>query len=334
MRERVGESRVKLWILITGGRLYVAGIFLLGTLTFLLILGTFGPHSIRTLLRTDAVGSLFGSVVIAIAIVTSVTLVLAISQFVLSKEIGSLGEQRNRMQNAVNFREDVESASEIGPSPSAPSAFLRALVEATEVKAEMLANAVVENDDPNEATQALMSYADGVIDHSEKVTNKLRGAEFGSVEVLLSVLNYNYSWKIAAARKLRHDYGDSISEATDATLGELLEMLRYFGPARAHFKTLYFQWESINLARSLLYTALPSLALAAYMILMFDPMAVADITIGINTSLLVVSTVFVVTLAPFALLLSYLLRILTVAKRALTPGPFILQESELSDDIY
>lgn len=331
MRERVGESRPKIWFLISANRFSVTGVFLLGTLVVLLVLGTFGPHSIRMLLTTDAAGTLFSSMIIAI--VTSVTLVLTISQFVLSQEIGPLGKQRQRMQSAVDFREDVESASEIGPSPSDPSAFLRALVEATAAKAEALDDAATGSGDPEAAVKPITSYTDGLIEHSEQVIDQLEGAEFGSFAVLLPVLNYNYSWKIAAARSLRADHGDTISAETDDAFGELLRMLRFFGPAREHFKTLYFQWESVNLARAMLYAAMPALAVSAYMIIAFDPAAVAGVTAGIDTALLVVSVVFVVTLTPFAVLLAYLLRILTVAKRTLAIGPFVLRNSELSEDV-
>jgi|GEM_PF-760749 hypothetical protein len=43
---------------------------------------------------------------------------------------------------------------------------------------------------------------------------------------------------------------------------------------------------------------------------------------------LVVSALYVATLAPFAVLLAYLLRVLTVMKRTLAIGPFILRETE------
>ncbi|HET7324719.1 MAG TPA: hypothetical protein VFJ06_10335, partial [Halococcus sp.] len=252
---------------------------------------------------------------------------------VLSQELGPLGDQRDRMQGAIDFREDVEDASEIGPSPSDPSAFLRALVEAVEAKANTLADVATEGDNPDDAAEPIASYAEGVVEHSEQVADDLEGRAFGSFGVLSPVLDYNYSWKIAAARKLRYDYGDSITDETDEALSDILQMLRFFGPAREHFKTLYFQGESVNLARAILYSAMPALALSAYMMLSFDPMVLSSTTGGLDTALLVVSFIFVLTLTPFALLLAYLLRVLTVAKRTLAIGPFILRESELSEDV-
>lgn len=139
------------------------------------------------------------------------------------------------------------------------------------------------------------------------------------------MINYNYSWKIHAARNLRAKYADSLSEEADESFDELIEALRFFGPAREHFKTLYVQWEIINISRGVLYGAMPALAIAAYMMLSFDAARLFGTTVfGIDAAFLFTSAMYVFTLSPFAVVLAYVMRVLTVIKRTLAIGPFVL----------
>ena len=330
MEERTNESRVKMWFLITANRWLNTGIILVGTFLLLVFLGRFGPSSVRKLLTTDAVGGMFSSMIIAV--VTSVTLVLTVAQLVLSQEIGSLGEQQDRMEAEIDFRTDVEDATDVSVSPPEPSAFLRALVEIAEERARVVDDAVSESDDPELATE-MADYTSDFIEHSQRVGRELENSEFGSFEVLLPVLNYNYSWKIFAARRLREKHGDSLSEEADDALENLLEVLRLFGPAREYFKAKYFQWEIINVSRAMLYGAMPALAIAGYMLLLFDPSALSGTLFGVHRSFLLVAVAYTLTLVPFAILLAYLLRVLTVVKRTLAIGPFILRETKRAGEI-
>ena len=325
MRERVGETRVKIWFLISANRRLVTGVILVATYLVLLLVHVFGPSSPQRLASTSGIASLFGSMVIAI--VTSVTLVLSISQFVLAEEIDPLGEQRERMSNETEFREDVEETAGIGVSPAEPSRFLRTLIEIADTRARRLRDAVSESSNADQLEE-VVEYAEGLIDHSQKISDDLENVDFGSFKTLLPVLDYNYSWKVFAARTLRDKYAESLPEEADDAFDELIESLRFFGPAREHFKTLYVQWEIINISRGVLYGAMPTLALAGYMMLEFDAAKVTGTVFGVSTAYLIVSAVYVLTLIPFAVLLAYLLRVLTVMKRTLAIGPFILRETE------
>ena len=64
-----------------------------------------------------------------------------------------------------------------------------------------------------------------------------------------------------------------------------------------------------------------------------DIETVTGVTLGVDNLLWLVSGAVSLALVPFMLLLSYILRIATVAKRTLAIGPFILRESDRSDDI-
>lgn len=325
MRERVGETRVKIWFLISANRWLVTGVILASTYALLLVFHVFGPTTPQRFVATGSVSSLFSSMIIAI--VTSVTLVLSVSQFVLAGEIGPLGQQRDRMTNETEFREEVEDAAEIGVSPVEPSRFLRTLIETAETRAITL-NDTVTGDAESEQLDEIAAFTEGLVEHSKMVSDDLRDADFGSFQTLLPVLNYNYSWKIFTARTLRDRYEESLSTEAAAAFDDLIEALRFFGPAREHFKTLYVQWEIINISRAVLYGAMPALALAGYMMLEFDPAKITGAAFGVSNAYLVVSGLYVLTLAPFGVLLAYLLRVLTVMKRTLAIGPFILRETE------
>lgn len=330
MRERVGETRVKVWFLINANRWFVTGVILVAAYLVMLLVHVFGPSSSQKLISTNVISSLFGSMVIAV--VTSVTLVLTISQYVLAEEIGPLGEQRDRMSNEVDFREAVEETGDIGVAPADPARFLRTLIEISDTHARQIADTVSESPNADQLDE-ITEFVDGLVEHSQKISADLEEAEFGSFQTLLPVLNYNYSWKIFAARTLRNKYAESISEDTDEAFGRLLDSLRFFGPAREHFKTLYVQWEIINISRGVLYGAMPTLAVAGYMVLEFDAAKMTGTIAGISTAYLVVSAVYVLTLIPFAVLLAYLLRVLTVMKRTLAIGPFVLRDTKQLEGI-
>ena len=133
-------------------------------------------------------------------------------------------------------------------------------------------------------------------------------------------------------RRLRATHGEELpADAVDA-LSRLTGTLELFGPAREHVKALYFRWELSNLSRRTLYAAMPALAVTIASLLFLDPRAVTGLTLGVPDALLLVDTAVTVSLVPFTLLLSYILRIITVTKWTLAIGPFILRETDRSVD--
>jgi hypothetical protein len=74
--------------------------------------------------------------------------------------------------------------------------------------------------------------------------------------------------------------------------------------------------------------AVTALVVAATFVLLlaFDAGGISGATLGVNDQYLFVSAAYAVAITPFAVLLAYVLRILTLIKRTLTLGPFILRE--------
>ncbi|WP_135363024.1 hypothetical protein [Halosimplex halophilum] len=325
LRERADQSRWKLWVLLEADRWLVAGILV--TLVFLALVGAgyLSPTAENAIGTGDSVDTLFQGFLTAT--ITGVTLVLTLNQLVLSQELGAAEDQRERMEGAMEFRRDVAEVIEASVSPSRPAQFLRALVQVSGDRAEELREAVPGSGD-SEVASEVADLTDSLVENAGGVSAGLDDARFGEFDVISSALNFNYSWKIFTARRIREQYGDDLGEEGTEALDGLIEVLQLFGPAREHFKTLYFQWELINLSRQILVASIPALLVSAVMIVFFDDATYGATVFGVETLALVVAVAATVAVVPFLILLSYVMRIATVTQHTLSIGPFILRETD------
>ncbi|WP_276270655.1 hypothetical protein [Haloarcula litorea] len=325
MRERAGESRLKLWVMLSADRLVITGA--LAVLVFgAFVLGgaVLFPEVSANLNSGDTKSTIFSTMLGAI--ITGTTLIVTISQLVISQENGPLGDQHERMSNTLDFRDYVGDLYD-EPTPVDPSAFLRKIVAESQRRAKALRDSVSEHDD-DDLREEVDEFTDSLTGNADEVTDQLEGEAFGSFDVLFAALNFNYGWKIFQVERIGHDYADAIDDETETLLGELKTTLSMFGPAREHIKTLYFQWALIDLSQLILYAALPGLLVAGSMIGFFGSGPIPGTTAGVSNVLWVVGAAFTVTLVPFLLLVSYIARIATIAKRTLAIGPLILRDSQ------
>ena len=193
MRERSGESRLKLWLLLRTNRLVVTAVLavfiFLGFMLFSVLLA---PSLQAEIKSTDTIETIFSAMIGVI--VTGTTLVVTIGQLVLSQENGPLGDQRKRMSDAMDFRTYTKDL--LGDVvPVDPSAFLEALVAETERRSEVLDRMVtdMENDD---LRRQVAEFVDSIHGNAQEVEDQLEGSSFGTFDVLFAALNFNYSWKI------------------------------------------------------------------------------------------------------------------------------------------
>jgi hypothetical protein len=330
MGGRVGRSRWTLWVLTDADRrlvtvgllaLVFAGLMAFSVLDLAPVRAVQSSHNAQFWLFSPMVG----------AVITGATLVVTINQLVLSQELGPLGDQRERMQGAVELREDVRGLLDTPVAPPEPASFLAALVDAVQRHADALREAV-EGSDDDRLRARTERYVDGLTEQARSVGEGFDDAQFGRFEVLSTALDFNYSWKVYQAERLRAEH-DGLDETVDDAVGDLIRVLELFGPAREHFKTLYFQWELVNLSRAILYAALPALLVAFGMLLYVVPATFTGTLLGVDHYAWVVNGATTVTLLPFALLVAYILRIATVAKRTLAIGPFVLRDTARSSDI-
>jgi len=330
-RRRDAGDRLVGWLLMDADRRTVTGLLLAVFFLALVGLAAVAPRPLpASIAATDPVETL-GQALVG-AIVTGVTLVVTINQLVLSQELGAVDDQRDRMEGALAFRDDVDALIEEPVAPAEPAAFLGALVAAVRSRGEELLAATEGADD--DLRGDVESYVGHLDRSAAAVADGLADSEFGTFGVVAAALGFDYSLWIHEGRRLdaAHD-GALTVEGSDALDG-LLRVLELFGPAREHIKTLYFQWELISLSRAILYAAVPALVVAAGMVLHLGaPGAVAGTTLGVHNVAWLVAAATTVALGPFALLVAYVLRIATVAKRTLAIGPFLLRETDRSDAV-
>ncbi|MFQ3294851.1 MAG: hypothetical protein ACI8VE_001932 [Natrialbaceae archaeon] len=104
----------------------------------------------------------------------------------------------------------------------------------------------------------------------------------GEFDVVFSALNYNYSWKLYAARRIRAENEDVLTEEAHHAFDELINALELFGPAREHFKTLYFQWALIEISRTMLYASIPVLLTAVAGVVYLEPGLFPGTVLGVR----------------------------------------------------
>jgi hypothetical protein len=332
MRERVGNrrGRFRLYILLNANRSLLTAVLTLGTFVVLVILGAYAVPPFRVFMRQYAPTRYIFQAFVT-ALITGVTLVVSINQLVLSQELGPLNDQRGRMGGTMSFRADIEEIFDT-VSPPEPSAFLRALVENTGKKAEIFRETISDNSNDDLVEQA-NQLADSVTDNAEVVSDELEDRDFGEYTVVRAALDYNYSWKVYRAKHLQRDFKDDLNDDERRALIDLISVLAFFGPAREHIKTLYFQWELVNLSRGILYTSIPALVSSAALATYLAPASFSGATFGIGNLVWIVSAGITVASVPFFFLSVEILRLATLAKRTLAIGPLILRDTGRSNDI-
>ena len=331
LEERTEGSRYWMRLLISVNRWLLVGVILAGVFCLLVAASRFGLAPLREIAASqNGIRYLFSPFIGAI--ITGTSIVVTINQLVLSQELGAVGDQRERMQEAIEFQTDVESKRSIGISKPEPAAFLDQLVSGIGDRATQLTEATTADHD-TEHSETVAEFVEDVTRNAESVRNDLDGAQFGTFEVMMAALNFNYSWKIYAARRIRRHHGDSLSTEASGALDELLSLLKFFGEAREHFKTLYFQWELINLSRALLYISVPALAVVGVFLMYVDATTIYGTTLGVDNLVWLSSAGFALGVAPFVVFIVFILRIATVAKHTLAMGPFILRPTERETEV-
>ncbi|WP_327053861.1 hypothetical protein [Halomicrococcus gelatinilyticus] len=325
MRERANENRLKIWLLFRTNRFLLTALLAAFVFVSLVATSVVLEPSLATELRSaDTIETTFSAMIGVI--VTGTTLVVSISQLVLSQENGPLGDQRRRMSDTMDFRTHTKDMFG-GVVPADPNSFLSQLIDETERRAEALDRIVRESDD-DELIEQVGEFVDSVHGNAKAVQSSLEGAKFGTFDVLFAALNFNYGWKIYQVERMNEEFSASLSDDQRAAFEELRTALAMFGPAREHVKTLYFQWALVDLSMYILYAAVPALVVAGGMLTFVSSETFTGAFLSVPTVTWVTSAAFTVTLVPFLLFTSYILRIAPVAKRTLAIGPLILRESQ------
>jgi hypothetical protein len=321
LRERTNVNKYWFWLLLGANRWVVAGgLAFLIFLTFM-IWGVLKPVSLHaTMQSSDMVESLFAGLVGAI--ITGTTLVVTINQLVLSQEIGSLGSQRSRMDLTMDFRQNTDTLLGM-TTPANPAAYLGALIETSEQRAQTLRDTLSETDN-QELYKKVDEYVSDLLENADYALNRLEDTDFGTFDVVSPALDFNYDRKIHDVRRIGMEYKDSLTDEERSAFRNLLEALMMYGPVREYVKNLYIQWALVKLSRAILYAAVIALLVAGGMVIFVDATTFTGTFLGIESVLWVVSAAFAIATLPFLLFISYILRLATLAKQTLSVGPLML----------
>lgn len=330
IRERTGGSRLRLWVLLTANRTLIAGLLTVGLFVVLVAISVVNVYPLRMTIRNGThIERLFQAFIMSI--ITGITLVVTLNQLVLSRELGPLGEKRKEMSDAMSFRQYIEELTG-SVVPPEPASFMQVFMRLSKDRAVSLQDAT-ENNSDDEFRDSVTALSDQIRTQADEAEDQLSDAQFGGFEVIPAILNYDYSWKIYSARRLRSEHAESISESERDAFDDLIQVLTLFAPAREHFKTLYFRRELVDFSRNMLYAGVPALAITILGLVYFDPNSFIGSTLGIANLVFAISAAVAIASLPFFLLVAYILRLGTIAQRTLAIGPFILRESQRSDEI-
>jgi hypothetical protein len=321
LRERTGINKYWFWLLFGANRWVVAGGLAFLIFLVFMIWGVMKPVSLHsTMQSSDMVETVFAGLVGAI--ITGTTLVVTINQLVLSQEIGSLGNQRNRMDATMDFRQNTDDLLGM-TTPADPAAYLRALIETSERRAGALRDALSGTEN-RELYEKVDEYVTDLLGNADHARTHLEDADFGSFDVVSPALDYNYGQRMHDVRRLGTAYEDSLTDEQRTAFRELLETLTMYGVVREYIKNLYIQWALVKLSRAILYAAVIALTVAGGMVVFVDPTTFPGTFLGIESVLWVVSAAFAVSALPFLLFTSYVVRLATLAKQTLSMGPLML----------
>lgn len=320
---RNGRFHVVRWVLLEANRLAVTGALLTFMFSALMAVGLTWPFEMEQVLtETPAVQTLLSALLSGIILLVSV--VVSINSIVLSHDITSVEAQGNRIRGVVEFRRDIGGLTESGESPTDPASFLGLM--ATVIHDRATALEAVGTGDDEELARDIHEYVDEVIRTVEPLGEQgdtASGADFG---VLWLGLEADYGVYMDRSRMLRSSYEDSLSDAFEERLDDLIRAFRLFATGKEYFKTLYYTQEVSQLSRTLLVISLPSILVTASAILAINAQLLPDEWVfGLPPLMSFVATVFTIALAPFLVLTSYMLRLSTVAQRTAGAGPFSLR---------
>ncbi len=255
-------------------------------------------------------------------IILLVSIVISINAIVLSHEMTSLDREHDRIAGPIDFREQFGNLTETGESPSDPAAFLEMMARQVEERARRLEDNVAGVDASFAGdVRTFVSSIKEMVAHLEEVPTS--GVQFG---VFWNGMEVDYGPYADRPRALLSSHDEGTREQRQTGVGDLVEALELFAVGKEYFKTLYFQQEVSRLSQSLLVISLPAIILNATTILAIDAGTFPDVWLfGLPPLQSLVFFAFSVSLVPYLLLTSDMLRLLTVARRTSSGGVFSLK---------
>jgi len=307
------------WLLLEGNRLAISGALLTFVFVTFMLSGAIWTFEMQQVLtETPTVENILDTFLSGIILLVSV--VVSINSIALSQDMTSVETQEERVRGAMEYRREISGLTGGGTTLSDPSSFLREMVAVIEQQAEKLSKeaAGIEGEDAREIQDHADSVAaavDGFTDIDETVSTDLG--------VLWEALEFDYGPHMERSRALRSDHHDELSESLDEQFDNLVETLELFATGREYFKSMYYTNEVSRLSRTLLVVSLPAIIFTATAILAINAGLLPDVWLfGLPPLQSFVATMFTISLAPYIVLTSFMLRLSTVATQTAHEGLF------------
>ncbi|QLH84034.1 hypothetical protein [Halosimplex pelagicum] len=308
------RARFRRWLLLSGDRWRIAALMVgaVGLGTFLLSLA-----GVVGVAEGSFVATAFGAVISGLF--SFVPIVVAVNQLTVARLFGSPEQVREQVDDVAAFRREFErDHPEVSVSPTEPAPFLGVAVEVVAGQADALADAVDSLEGRPRA--AVDAYVGVVRAQVADVRAHLDGSHQPLIEILPPMMGDSYSRNVNDARRIRERYADELPGAAREGLAELEESFVALDVLRQYFKALYLTQELSYLSRFIGYTGVGAFLVATMVIMAFangQPLGGHPILLDGLLSL-----AFAAVFVPFAVLLSFLLRVATIAKRTAAPGTF------------
>lgn len=258
--------------------------------------------------------------------ITVITVVVSISQLLLSKEFKTPDELRSQMNSASEYRKTI--SDEVGKVPPVePLGFLRFLFESTRQDAQRLGGlAMSEIREP--VYEEIDTVVSEVTEQVDRVDALLQESDVATINVLSVALTTNYANEIRHLRQIQLEHGDHLSGHVDETINDLVRHLQDIDIARQYFKTIYLQEELAILSRILFYAGLPAVAIVISGLFVFT--APSGTSVSRTVLAIGMPAIIAIGFVPLAILFAFIIRIATVSQRTAAMLPFTtpMQECE------
>ncbi|WP_247000130.1 hypothetical protein [Halosolutus gelatinilyticus] len=307
------------WFLLTGNRLLVSLVMLLGIGAVFFAVGVLGIATVTT--PTRVMWYLNGTVN---GLLTLIPISVGVNQIVLSHEFGSIQDLYERRRDITEFRERVEERTDTAVSSPYATPFFGTLLSAISDTARSLQRGRNRPAD-DRATADIESVAGSIADEADQANDKLARSDASMLRTFTVVLSYDNSHQSYEIRRLQREASDRDDQPTEE-LQRIHELFVEIDAARQFLKTVVVERQLARLSRLLIYTGIPAVTIAAVGIFVYRDIAGLSVPHALLVG--IAGAIIVATLVPLAILSAYILRVATIARQTATYGPFIPESTD------
>lgn len=307
------------WVLLDGDRSAVAVV--LSGLLLGFFVALFALNAVP-LLDVQALFYVFGGLISGN--LTLITVVVSINQLLLSRELQTPGELRTQIRNVVEYRRDVEEATD-EIAPVEPQGFLRLLAEATREEAQRLGG-LARDGAVHAGEDEIETEVSELTERMDRLDSLLRESDEDTITVLSLLLETNYARNINRLRRIKEEYRKELADSAHETIDDIIDRLQEIDVARQYFKSIYLQQELSSLSRLLLYIGVPAVATAVGSLLLLT--VPANVPGALFYPAIFLPLSLTIGFSPLVILCSYILRMATVTNLTAATLPFTTPEQE------